>query len=147
MSYGPPPPYPPYRPPRRRLPLPAVIALAVLGLAFWGVVISTFFESDSSDGRPAPASSKPRISIAPDETPTPSMDEDMTELVTNLAWDEQSESEKDDMCFGIRVLGSEWAADRMRDSQSHRPEDDVAWEVDWDLAAEILADKCTERGY
>lgn len=152
-----PPPYDPYRipqPPRPKQPGALIIVLVLVGAAFW-VTMAALVISDTDDketGTPPPASSAPPISVIPDTPETTAAtdsdaDQDMTELVTDLAWDEMNESEKDDMCISIEWLGPDWAADAMRDSQSGETDDYGDWEIDWDLAAEHIADKCTERGF
>ena len=74
---------------------------------------------------------------APTPDPTPASD-DMTQLVVDISWGQQSEDDKDAMCLGIGVYGTDWAADQMATGAG----DDS---VDWDRAAELVEQKCAER--
>lgn len=71
-------------------------------------------------------------------TPTPTFDDDMTQLVVDISWSQQTETDKDAMCFGIALQGPEWAAEQMATGAG----DDS---VDWDRAAELVQQKCDER--
>jgi hypothetical protein len=71
-------------------------------------------------------------------TPTPTFDDDMTQLVVDISWSQQTETDKDAMCFGLALQGPEWAAEQMATGAG----DDS---VDWDRAAELVQQKCDER--
>lgn len=69
---------------------------------------------------------------------TPALNEDMTQLVVNLSWEQQTEDDRDAMCLGISLYGTDWAADQMRSGAGDES-------VDWDRAAELVEQKCAER--
>jgi hypothetical protein len=62
----------------------------------------------------------------------------MTQAVVDLTWDNTSEVDKQSMCDGIDLFGTEWAADQLRDGAG----DDS---LDWDRAAVIIEGKCSDR--
>ena len=70
--------------------------------------------------------------------PEPTLDDDMTQLVVDLSWEQQTEDDKDAMCLGVGLYGPEWAAEQMAAGAG----DDS---VDWQRAAELVAQKCAER--
>lgn len=69
--------------------------------------------------------------------PTPASD-DMTTLIVDITWQQQTEDDKDAMCLGIGVYGPEWAAEQMAADAG----DDS---IDWQRAAELVAEKCADR--
>jgi predicted small secreted protein len=68
---------------------------------------------------------------------TPAAD-DMTQTVVDLSWDQQTEADKDAMCFGLALYGTDWGAEQMRIGAG----DDS---VDWDQAAQLVEAKCAQR--
>jgi hypothetical protein len=76
----------------------------------------------------------------PTDEPTPetTFGDDFTKLVVDVVWEDMTQEDQDAMCLGIEVFGVEWAADEMRDSGEDQ-------DIDWDLAAEVIEDKCAER--
>jgi hypothetical protein len=75
----------------------------------------------------------------PDATPDPTpASDDMTQLVVDISWGQQSEDDKDAMCLGIGVYGPGWAAEQM---QAGAGDDSV----DWQRAAELVEQKCADR--
>lgn len=68
----------------------------------------------------------------------PATAEDMTQLVVDLSWQQQTEDDRDAMCIGITLYGTGWAADQM-----HAGAGDES--VDWERAAELVEQKCAER--
>jgi ABC-type Fe3+-hydroxamate transport system substrate-binding protein len=46
-----------------------------------------------------------------DATPTA---DDMTQTIVDLSWDQQTEADKNAMCNGLALFGTEWGADQMR---------------------------------
>jgi hypothetical protein len=78
------------------------------------------------------------VKPTPEQPATPTFDDDMTQLVVDISWSQQTETDKDAMCFGIELQGPEWAADQMATGAG----DDS---VDWDRAAELVQQKCDER--
>jgi hypothetical protein len=73
--------------------------------------------------------------VEPTPNPTP---HDTTDLVVDLTWNQQTETEKDTLCDGINLLGTEWAADEM---QAGAGDDSL----DWDRAAVLVEAKCALR--
>lgn len=71
-------------------------------------------------------------------TEAPTLDDDMTALVVDLSWQQQTETDKDAMCMGIAVGGPEWAAEQMQAGAGDST-------VDWDRAAQLVEQKCAER--
>ncbi|MFF7550916.1 hypothetical protein ACFZCU_46040 [Streptomyces canus] len=84
-----------------------------------------------------PAATRTVTVQAPTPDPTPASD-DMTQLVVDISWGQQSEDDKDAMCLGIGVYGTDWAAEQM---QAGAGDDSV----DWDRAAELVEQKCADR--
>ena len=109
---------------RLRLTLTAAIALLALTAC-------------SSNDQPA-ATQTVTVRPTPEPTPTLSLDDDMTALVVDISWGQQSEDDKDAMCLGIGVYGPEWAAEQMAAGAG----DDS---VDWQRAAELVEQKCADR--
>jgi hypothetical protein len=70
-----------------------------------------------------------------DATPTA---DDMTQTIVDL-WDQQTEADKNAMCNGLALFGTEWGADQMRAGAGY---DDS---LDWDRAAVLVEAKCTQR--
>lgn len=56
----------------------------------------------------------------------------------DIAWAQTSESDKDTLCAGITVYGTQWAADQMRQGAGDES-------VDWEQAAVIVQQKCEQR--
>lgn len=77
----------------------------------------------------ATAVSDPEPALTPD---------DMTQLVVDLSWAQQSEDDRDAMCLGITLYGTNWAADQM-----HAGAGDNS--VDWERAAQLVEQKCAAR--
>jgi hypothetical protein len=113
---------------RLRPTLTTVLAAAALALT-----------ACSSTDTPAPTHTVTVEAPTPDTTPAPTpASDDMTQLVVDISWGQQSEDDKDAMCLGIGVYGSEWAAEQM---QAGAGDDSV----DWNRAAELVEQKCAER--
>lgn len=70
--------------------------------------------------------------------PTPAAD-DMTQTIVDLSWDQQTEADKNSMCDGLALFGTEWGADQMRAGAGY---DDS---LDWDRAAVLVEAKCAQR--
>jgi starvation-inducible outer membrane lipoprotein len=64
--------------------------------------------------------------------------EDMTQTVVDLSWAQQTETDKNAMCGGIAMFGTEWAAEQMRIGAGNES-------VDWDRAAVLVEAKCAQR--
>lgn len=80
-------------------------------------------------------------------SPSPSYDTDkMTELVTEMSWGQQGMENKRALCEGIDLLGTDWAAEMLREGAAKSKGGDTGT-VDWDQAAEIISGKCDEEGY
>jgi uncharacterized protein involved in copper resistance len=105
--------------------LAAICAAAVLALT---ACTST---PDTSGDNPATTT----VIETTDATPTT---DDMTQNVVDLSWDQQTEADKNAMCGGIAMFGSEWAAEQMRIGAGNES-------VDWDRAAVLVEQKCAQR--
>lgn len=86
----------------------------------------------------APAAEDTVTTVTTETETTPALDEDTTQLVVDLSWNQQTEQDRDAMCLGISLYGTGWAADQM-----HAGAGDES--VDWDRAAELVEQKCNER--
>lgn len=77
---------------------------------------------------------------AADDTSTGTADDsDMTDLVVDITWGQTTETDRDSLCDGITMFGTDWAAEQLRQGGG----DDAG--VDWSKAALILEDKCQTR--
>jgi hypothetical protein len=103
--------------------LAAICAAAVLALT----ACTSAGSSDSSDN--------PATTTVIETTPAA---DDMTQTVVDLSWDQQTEADKDAMCFGLALYGTDWGAEQMRIGAG----DDS---VDWDQAAQLVEAKCAQR--
>jgi hypothetical protein len=103
--------------------LAAILAAAVFALT---ACTST---TPNTDPTPAP---KP---AAIDTTTSSS---DMTQAIVDLSWAQQTESDKDAMCFGLALYGTDWGAEQMRIGAGNES-------VDWDRAAVLVEAKCAQR--
>jgi hypothetical protein len=75
---------------------------------------------------------------APTATANDTSQDDTTAAIVDITWAQTSETDKDNMCAGIDLLGTDWAAEQMREGAG----DDS---VDWDQAAVLIQDKCALR--
>jgi hypothetical protein len=107
---------------RRILPVLAVLAFALTAC--------------TSPAAPAVEDTVTTVTTETGSAPAP--DEDMTQLVVDLSWQQQTEDDRDAMCLGLAVYGTDWGADQMRLGAGDES-------VDWDRAAELVAQKCAER--
>jgi type IV pilus biogenesis protein CpaD/CtpE len=105
--------------------LAAILAAAVLGL--------TACTSSTPNTEPTPAAKPAAI-----ETPAPTPTEDMTQAIVDLSWAQQTEADKNAMCDGLALFGTEWGADQMRAGAGNES-------VDWDRAAVLVQQKCAQR--
>jgi ABC-type Fe3+-hydroxamate transport system substrate-binding protein len=108
--------------------LAAICAAAVLAL--------TACTSAGSSG-PTPTPKPAAIDTTPATDPTPTAD-DMTQTIVDLSWDQQTEADKDSMCFGLALYGTDWGAEQMRIGAGNES-------VDWDKAAQLVEVKCAQR--
>jgi hypothetical protein len=104
--------------------LAAIVAAAAFALT---ACTST---TPNTDPTPAP---KP---AAIDTTTTSS--DDMTQAIVDLSWAQQTEDDKDAMCFGLALYGTDWGAEQMRIGAGNES-------VDWDRAAVLVEAKCAQR--
>jgi len=111
---------------RLRPTLAAILTTAALALT-----------ACTTTDEPAPTHTVTVQAPTPDDTGI-ALDDDMTQLVVDISWGQQTEDDKDAMCLGIGVYGAEWAAEQM---QAGAGDDSV----DWDRAAELVEQKCAER--
>ncbi|MFF1358795.1 hypothetical protein [Streptomyces sp. NPDC058297] len=116
---------------RFRHALPAVLLLATLTAC-----------GTAPAATPATVTATPAVdSDAPppaDDEDTTQTDADMTQAIVDLTWDGASETDRQNMCDGIDLFGTEWAADQLREGGGDSG-------LDWDRAAEIIEGKCQER--
>jgi hypothetical protein len=137
------PPMPP-QPPKRKVRkaigmgcgMPMLLAFAI------GVTAAVSNDYDTSTTTPAtPSSTRP---AATKDTPPPAIDRrTLTRLSIGVVWDDMTEAKKDSMCLGVEAFGTDWAAEQMRRG-AH--DNDNASTMDWEYAAEIVANKCDARG-
>ncbi|MFD8777558.1 hypothetical protein [Streptomyces sp. NPDC059916] len=118
---------------RLRHALPAVLLLATL----------TACGTTAPAATPATATVTATPAVDSDTPPaddedTTQTDADMTQAIVDLTWDSSSETEKQNMCDGIDLFGTEWAADQLREGGGDSG-------LDWDRAAEIIEGKCQQR--
>ncbi|MFE3031551.1 hypothetical protein ACFXKY_07870 [Streptomyces canus] len=78
------------------------------------------------------------VTSQPDPVEQPTLTDDMTQLVVDLSWEQQTEDDKDAMCQGITLYGPDWAAEQMQAGAGDSS-------VDWDRAAELVEQKCADR--
>jgi hypothetical protein len=90
----------------------------------------------SPDTHTSPAPERPAVAV--DDTTKDDTATDDTALIIDLTWARTSETDKDNMCAGIALLGTEWAADQMRDGGDNYDG------IDWDRAALLVQDKCED---
>lgn len=103
--------------------LAVVLAAAVLALT------ACTSSTPNTDPTPTP---KP----AAVDAPTPA--EDMTQAIVDLSWAQQTEADKDAMCFGLALYGTSWGAEQMRIGAGDES-------VDWNRAAVLVQAKCAQR--
>ena len=91
---------------------------------------------DSSNTEPEPLEVETET-IEP-ETP----DTDITDAAMELTWEQAPEEQRDTLCQGIDMFGTDWAARQLQSGGDTVSGDDV---IDWDRAAQILETKCDQR--
>ena len=64
--------------------------------------------------------------------------DDMTQNIVDLSWDQQTEADKNAMCFGLALYGTSWGAEQMRIGAGNDS-------VNWDRAAQMVEAKCEQR--
>jgi ABC-type Fe3+-hydroxamate transport system substrate-binding protein len=88
---------------------------------------------------PPASTSSATTTVAPEPTPTPELTpDDMTDAIVDITWGQTSEADKDDLCAGIALLGTDWAAEQLAIGGG----DDS---LDWDRAAVLYEAKCNAR--
>jgi ABC-type Fe3+-hydroxamate transport system substrate-binding protein len=107
-------------------------ALAVICAAAALALTACTSAPDSSDN-PATTTVTETETAAPAPT-----DDDMTQTVVDLSWAQQTEADKDAMCFGLALYGTDWGAEQMRIGAGNES-------VDWDRAAVLVEAKCALR--
>lgn len=114
------------------------LAIAVATLAAFALA-----GCSSSPAEPEPAKT---VTAAPSPTEAPEAAaptaDPFTTLVVEMAWGQATEKDKDELCMGIDLFGPEGAADMMRDGTA---DDQSTEDVDWDLAVELMDQKCEAR--
>jgi hypothetical protein len=143
MTFGSPPPYPPPRNPGLTV---VWIALAVVAVALPSGLLVAVALGDDRDQAPGPAvtitASVPPPPEPPTPTPTPTTDP-LTEGMIEYTWNDSTEKEKDDICFSIDYFGADWFADEMRERDIGQLDGGV--DIDVDLTAQLLEEKCAQR--
>ena len=101
-----------------------------------------------SSGPASPSGSVPSTSVEVEEptaspeslTPTPISSDraELTEGALDDSWSAASEADKDALCEGLRMFGTAWVAQQMRENESDE-------DVDWNYAALLIEEKCEAR--
>ncbi|GAA2593903.1 hypothetical protein [Streptomyces axinellae] len=75
-----------------------------------------------------------------DLSPTPIASDraELTEGALDESWSAAGEADKDALCDGLRMFGTAWVAQQMRENESDE-------DVDWDYAALLVKGKCEAR--
>ena len=73
------------------------------------------------------------------ETTRAATPDDLTDLTFQITWGQAAESERDNLCDALTLLGPEQAAAQMQDGAGGSAE------LDWDRMAELLGDECAAR--
>lgn len=77
---------------------------------------------------------------ATDDTDTPGLGQrDITEVAMRMTWDGTSETDRDNMCAGVDLFGTEWAAEQLQSGGG------TDAELDWQYAAELIQIECDAR--
>jgi hypothetical protein len=105
-----------------------VLSLTACGTSTRPTVTATVTETPTPAAKPAA-----------DPTPPAINKREITKLAIRMTWDGTSEADRDAMCGGIAIFGTDWAAEQLRTGGGS----DAT--LDWDYAAELVADECTKR--
>lgn len=95
--------------------------------------------------RPDTASSTAPDPVSPWESEGDSDPRLFTALVVQLSWGQQDEVTKQATCDMIDIIGADQFADVLREDDSTAYADTS--QVDFDLAAQMIEEKCQEEGY
>lgn len=102
-------------------------------------------------GHAAQATPEPQVTVtetaepAPQPQPRPTVTGDpLTMLAVEIAWRSQTNSDKQTMCEGIAIFGKSFAAGALRQGLEQSDGDS---DIDADLAASLLEQRCDEEGY
>ncbi|WP_331756651.1 hypothetical protein [Streptomyces decoyicus] len=118
----------------RRIALAAVTLIAGLTLTACGTTPGTNTADDTTDYSTTTATVDPADNT-PDDT-TPSLDRrELTRMSINVTWDASTTADQRNMCNGITMFGTDWAASELRRGAG----DDS---LDWDYAAQLIQGKC-----
>jgi len=85
----------------------------------------------------APAIVEPKP--AAEELPATVDTRELTEVAVQMTWAGSTEQAKDDMCAGVDMLGTDWAAEQLRTGGGRDSE------LDWPYAAELIKTECDAR--
>ncbi|MGW1497558.1 hypothetical protein ACWCQW_03020 [Streptomyces mirabilis] len=107
---------------------------------FAAIVAAAAFALTACTSTPDTSGDTPATTTVIETTPaTPAADDDMTQTVVDLSWDQQTEADKNAMCFGLALYGTSWGAEQMRAGAGG---DDS---LDWNRAAVLVEAKCAQR--
>ena len=116
---------------RTRLALTTATLITALTLTACGTNTDTSTDDDTSYSTPVTDTVD---TTTPD--PTPSLDKrDLTRMSIDITWDNSTPADQRNMCNGITLFGTDWAADELRRGAG----DDS---LDWDYAAQLIQGKC-----
>lgn len=108
-----------------RLRHTAAVVLTAAALA-----LTAACSSDTGSTPSAPVTVTATPALTPDDT---------TDAAIDAAWAQQTEDDKAAMCYGIALMGPEWAAEQLADGSSNSAG------LDWDRAAVLIQAKCADR--
>lgn len=116
----------------RRLALAAATVIAALTLTACGTSTSP------AAVNPAPArTASPAYDTDSTDGETSTDRRELTETAIDITWDNSTPTDQRNMCNGITIFGTEWAANELREGAGG---DDTT--LDWDYAAELIEGKC-----
>lgn len=109
-------------------------------LATVAALALTACSSDQPAVKPTPsAAPAPTVNVEPAESASDGVDRrKVTEIAVEMTWADATEQSKRDMCAGIDLFGTDWAADQLRDGGGDS-------DLDWDYAAVLIGIECDAR--
>lgn len=99
-----------------------IVSVVVLLVAAACVAVTSTGNDSDTDTTPPPAEP---------ESDTEFSDEDITTLALDLTWNDMSETERDDLCWEVQVLGSERAAVELMEGAGPDSDLDEPTVADW----------------
>ncbi|MEW1754119.1 hypothetical protein [Streptomyces angustmyceticus] len=113
----------------RRLALAVAALIAGLTLTACGTTPDTSSPDDTTD-----YTTTATVDPADDSTHT-SHRRELTRMSIDVTWDASTPADQRNMCNGITLFGTDWAADELRRGAGNDS-------LDWDYAAQIIQGKC-----